>query len=108
MAESKPIETTLSLSPKQASDNSFILSELNKKKILKEGKIKSFRVIKKSIDARKRPVKVNLNLLVSDKEEIIFEYPKKEYKKLSSSSPQIIIVGAGPAGLFAGLRAKPG
>ena len=105
MAESKPIETTLSLSPKQASDNSFILLELNKKKILKEGKIKSFRVIKKSIDARKRPVKVNLNLLVSDKEEIIFEYPKKEYKKLSSSSPQIIIVGAGPAGLFAGLRA---
>ena len=105
MAASTPVETSLTLSPKQAADKSFILSELNKKKILQEGKVKSFKIIRKSIDARKRPVKVNLSLLVSDKEEINFEYPKKEYKKLTPDSPQIIIVGAGPAGLFAGLRA---
>ena len=105
MTEPNPIEVTLSLTPREASDNAFILSELNKKKVLKGLKVKSFKVIRRSIDARKKPVKINLGLLVSGDDEINFDYPIKDYKKIPDDAPQIIIVGAGPAGLFAGLRA---
>ena len=98
-------EVTLSLLPKQASDNSFIFNELKKLKILKGKEIRSFRIVKKSIDARKVPVKFNLKILVSDKEQIKVPYLEKDYKKIAEGGPSIIIVGAGPAGLFAGLRA---
>ena len=105
MIKPQTIEMTLSLTPEQASDNAFILSELNKKQILKDKEIRSFKIVRRSIDARKKTVKVNLGLLVSEDTEIPVEHSFKEYKKLPDGAPQIVIVGAGPAGLFAGLRA---
>ncbi|MCH5240138.1 MAG: NAD(P)/FAD-dependent oxidoreductase [Muribaculaceae bacterium] len=98
-------ETTLSLLPQQAVDNNYILKNLRKKKELKDIKINSFRIIRKSIDARKNPVKINLGILVSNQDKIEPEISFKEFKKLKDNSPEIIIVGAGPAGLFAGLKA---
>lgn len=63
-----------------------------------------FRKLKQSIDARKREVKINLEIEISlDKpfENQIFgkyDYQKKHFSK------SLIIVGSGPAGLFAALR----
>ena len=105
MAKELIRETTLSLLPHQAADNAYIYSLLKKDKSLKDIDIKSFRIIRKSIDARKNPVKVNLTLLVSSEDEIKAEFNSKDYKKISEGAPQIVIVGAGPAGLFAALRA---
>ncbi|MCH5241684.1 MAG: FAD-binding protein [Muribaculaceae bacterium] len=101
MGDNNLKEITLSLMPKEASDHSFILKELKKKDKL----IKSFKIIRKSIDARKKNVKVNLTLLTSHQEEITYQYPKKVYNPLNKNALQIVIVGAGPAGLFAGLKA---
>ena len=101
MVDSNIREITLSLMPSMASNPSFILKELRKK----DKNINSYKIVRKSIDARRNPVKINLGLLVSDKEEIKFEYPSKNYQPLREDAPQIVIVGAGPAGLFAGLRA---
>ena len=98
-------EVTLSLLPHQAANDDIIYKELRKLPFLKGFDIKTFRIKRKSIDARKNPVKVNLSLLVSDMEEIPVETLSKDYKKLPEDAPQVIIVGAGPAGLFAGLRA---
>ncbi|MBR5749961.1 MAG: FAD-binding protein [Prevotella sp.] len=62
------------------------------------------RILKRSIDARQRQIFVNLKVRVyineqpHDDEYIRTEYPNVEGK------PQVIVVGAGPGGLFAALR----
>lgn len=65
----------------------------------------SIQKIRRSIDARSRQIKVNLelNLFVNEqvKETISYKIPQKNV----SNSKQIIIVGFGPAGMFAALKA---
>jgi uncharacterized FAD-dependent dehydrogenase len=70
----------------------------------KPDSVKAVRVLKRSIDARQRTVFVNITLRA-----FINEIPAEpafktiEYKDVSHGK-QIIVVGAGPAGLFAALR----
>ena len=62
------------------------------------------RILKRSIDARQRQIFVNLKVRVyineqpTDDEYVHTDYPNVEGK------PQVIVVGAGPGGLFAALR----
>lgn len=66
--------------------------------------IKHIRLLKRSIDARQRQVMVNLTLRVFINEEPTeAEYEEVTYHDVSSS-PQAVVVGAGPGGLFAALR----
>ena len=61
-------------------------------------------ILKRSIDARQKKVKINLKVLVylqEDFQEKEIHLP--EYKDVSKAE-EIIIIGAGPAGLFAALR----
>lgn len=97
-------EINLTLSPKQAASPLYILRYLNKK-YGKEEPIRSYRIIRKSIDARHSPVKINLGVLASPDETVSIETPERNYEKVSPDAPQVIIVGAGPAGLFAALKA---
>ena len=66
--------------------------------------IQGVRILKRSIDARQRQVYVNLKVRVyvneqpHDDEYVRTEYPNVEGR------PQVIVVGAGPGGLFAALR----
>ena len=66
--------------------------------------IQAVRILKRSIDARQRQVFVNLNVrayineLPADDEFIHTDYPIVEGR------PAVIVVGAGPGGLFAALR----
>ncbi|MTI39243.1 NAD(P)/FAD-dependent oxidoreductase [Fulvivirga lutimaris] len=62
------------------------------------------RIIKRSIDARKSTVWVNVQADVYQNEQVpdLIQY-KKDYSNVSSSK-QVVVVGAGPAGLFAALR----
>ena len=66
--------------------------------------ITSLRILKRSIDARQRTIFVNLkvrvyvNELPTDDEYQYVDYPDV------SDCPQVIVVGAGPGGLFAALR----
>ncbi|MDE7136764.1 MAG: FAD-dependent oxidoreductase, partial [Muribaculaceae bacterium] len=68
-------------------------------------RIKSLRVIKRSIDARQRKIMVNLTLKVYIDESASSDalYAPIEYPDVANR-PHAIIVGAGPAGLFAALR----
>lgn len=62
---------------------------------------------KRSIDARQRNVMVNLDLLVTIDEPAVdpMEFADApEYQPVSAEAPQAVVVGAGPAGLFAALR----
>ena len=66
--------------------------------------IQGVRILKRSIDARQRQIYVNLKVRVyvneqpHDDEYVRTEYPNVEGR------PQVIVVGAGPGGLFAALR----
>jgi hypothetical protein len=71
---------------------------------LRINEITSVRILKKSIDARQRTIFVNLKVRV-----YVNELPKDdEYQHTDypdvSDRPQVIVVGAGPGGLFAALR----
>ena len=69
-----------------------------------ERTIYGIRILKRSIDARQRQVFVNLKVRVyineqpQDDEYVRIEYPNVEGR------PQVVVVGAGPGGLFAALR----
>ena len=96
-------EINLSLSPKQASDVQFYKPILAEKLHLDETRIKLINVKRKSIDARQRAIRINLGVEVFIDE--LPEEKKIEFRyDLVDRKPQVIIVGAGPAGLFAALR----
>ena len=66
--------------------------------------IRAVRVLKRSIDARQRTIFVNVKLRVFMNEmPSELEYQSIEYKDVSAGKP-VIVVGAGPGGLFAALR----
>ncbi len=67
--------------------------------------ITGMRIVRRSIDARQRRVMVNLSVQVGVGEPLPeLEYEKIHYAELAPDAPQAIVVGAGPAGLFAALR----
>ena len=65
--------------------------------------LRDLRVIRRSIDARQRQVMVNLTVRAWLGEEPTAAFPQVEYRDVSGC-PQVIVVGAGPGGLFAALR----
>lgn len=58
---------------------------------------------KRSIDARKQVVKINLFIRISEKE-IVDDNWNKSVLEDVSNKPEVVIVGAGPAGLFAAIK----
>ncbi len=69
------------------------------------GHIHEIRLRKHSIDARKRAIKIQLRLEVGIDGPLPPEMlPKPNYPVLSGTARRVIIVGSGPAGLFAALR----
>ena len=68
-------------------------------------RIQEVRLRKKSIDARQRTIKVQLKLDVGiDSPLPEPQSPKCEYPEVPSHAKKVIIVGSGPAGLFAALQ----
>lgn len=98
-----PRIVTLTLTPRQSADAKTYSSLAIHQAGLREDNVALVRVVKRSIDARRAPVKVNLTLEIFEDFEpqpapIHFDYPDV------SHSTEIIVVGSGPAGLFASLR----
>ena len=95
----------LTLEPEVALDDA-VLHQYIQKKHLQTSDSEGFNVrkLRQSIDARKGQVKVNLEVEVFSGEIPLPEMEfKKDYSDVSQK-PQAIIVGAGPAGMFAALR----
>lgn len=100
-------DITIKLHPKEASDNNIILNAVARKAKIKLTSVNDFRVVKRSIDARKKQITVNLTvkIAVGVDEKLKASYKPKEFKNVDDAGNCLIIVGAGPAGLFAALRA---
>lgn len=94
-------------SPEVASDMDALRLLVSKKEGLPPSDVNEIRILKRSIDARKKKIKINLTLRVAlkDDKHIKTEIKLKEYKKVKDGSQSLVIVGAGPAGLFAALKA---
>jgi len=87
--------------PHEIEDENLILSKALSKS--KAQDYSFFRIRKRSIDARKKPVKLNLQVILS-KEELPSNAYVLEEKKVADKE-RIHIIGAGPAGLYAALQA---
>jgi hypothetical protein len=90
--------------PQVAADESSLKRYLASEYGLDVRTIKGVRILKRSIDARQRTIFVNLCVRVYVNEQPADdEYVHTDYPDVSSC-PQVIVVGAGPGGLFAALR----
>lgn len=97
-------EYQLRILPEQAASEQSLKTYISREKGLDIRTINAVRVLKKSIDARQRTIYVNVKVQVFINEvPDTQEYTPTEYKNVSGK-PQVIVVGAGPGGLFAALR----
>ena len=94
----------LTLIPEQSADQSAILAHAaNALSVLPE-RITLIRILKKSIDARSLQIKINLTVEVYWDEPAPTIAPPVFNYHFVGNRPSAIIVGAGPAGLFAALK----
>ncbi|WP_309640336.1 FAD-dependent protein [Flavobacterium sp.] len=100
-----PKELLLQVSPEVAVDAALLQEHVGKLIQTNPKDIQHISILKRSIDARQKAIKINLKVL-------IFMYgetftPQKielpDYKNVSNAQ-EVIVIGAGPAGLFAALQ----
>jgi len=97
-------ELQLRVLPQVAADSSHLRKYVAEEKGIALGALKGVRVLKRSIDARQRTIYVNLKVrLYINEQPTDDEYVHTEYPNVGDR-PQVIVVGAGPGGLFAALR----
>lgn len=97
-------EYQLRVLPEIAANEQRLKQYLVHEKGLDAGTLNATRIVKRSIDARQRTVFVNLTVRA-----YVNEMPEREeYRPVTYRSvegrPRVIVVGAGPGGLFAALR----
>lgn len=97
-------EIQLRVIPDEAFDEQALKAVISRETGEKIDEIHAIRVLKRSIDARQQTIYVNLTVRAFINElPDLPEYESIEYKDVSNGK-QVIVVGAGPAGLFAALR----
>jgi hypothetical protein len=93
----------LALSPREASDPERVRAAAARAAGLRSGSAVEHRLLKRSIDARARTPKILLRVEVAD-EPLAPHPPRRPELHDVTHAPVVVIVGAGPAGLFAALR----
>ena len=100
-----PQELLLQVSPEIASNENLLKDYLSKQMKVAVQEINHFTILKRSIDARQKAIKINLKVAIYLVGEAFKEtkielphYPNVE------NAQEVIVVGAGPAGLFAALQ----
>ena len=97
-------EVDLTLTPFQAHSEEQYKTAAAKKAGIPAEDITCIRIIRKSIDSRSRSIKVNLSLKIFTDESLPDPViPSFRYQPVEGK-PEILIIGAGPAGLAAALR----
>lgn len=98
-------ELLIQVSPEVAVNEQLLKEDIGKLIQTSVKEIQHITILKRSIDARQKAIKINLKVLVFFQgEEIVrrkIELP--DYKDVSKAQ-EVLVVGAGPAGLFAALQ----
>ncbi|TCD04663.1 FAD-binding protein [Pedobacter frigidisoli] len=97
----KDIEITLL--PHEVEQAELIKTKLAESLNIPEKEIKGYEILKRSIDARSRKVIFRLQIKVFIDEEPNLEIQIVNYQNVSNAK-SVLIIGAGPAGLFAALQ----
>ncbi|MEN9326406.1 MAG: hypothetical protein RI943_827 [Bacteroidota bacterium] len=100
-----PRELLIQVSPEMANTEQMLYQHVSKLVQTSVSDLQKIVILKRSIDARQKAIKFNLKLNIYYKDEVFTEskielpnYPNVTNKQ------EIIVVGAGPAGLFAALQ----
>ena len=97
-------ELQLRLLPEEAANEQALARVVARETAASLASVKAVRVLKRSIDARQRVIYVNVKLRAFINElPTEPEYQSIDYKEVAGGKP-VIVVGAGPGGLFAALR----
>ena len=94
----------LEVEPEFSKNSDFLKKIVSKKLQLKLSDIKYIDVLKRSVDARQKKVKINLKLRIFIQQDFIKEEEEFPIYKNVENKEEVIIIGAGPAGLFAALK----
>lgn len=97
-------ELQLRVLPDQAANEQSIKLYVAREKGLDTRTIKAIRILKRSIDARQRTIYINLTIRIYINELPTDEEYLHTYYPIVDEGPEVIVVGAGPGGLFAALR----
>ena len=98
-------ELLLQVAPEIAVNDQLIKEQVAKLIRVSVADIKHISILKRSIDARQKAIKINLKVAIYFQEDEFIEEKIQlpDYKNVTNS-PEVIVVGAGPAGLFAALQ----
>lgn len=96
-------EIEITLLPHQVEQSEIIKAKLADGLKVSENRIKSFEILKRSIDARSRKVIFRLQVRAYIDEELSPQILQINYPNVADAKP-VLIIGAGPAGLFAALQ----
>lgn len=100
-----PKEILIQVSPEIAHSEKLLNNHVSKLLQINSQDIHKINITKRSIDARQKAIKINLKVTVyfinETDSSLTFLLPNYENV---SNKPEVIVVGAGPAGLFAGLK----
>ena len=94
--------------PDQALSEKQLIEVVEQKIGLQKGSINWVQILKSSIDARKKPVM--MQLVVEAGNEVNFEHRYQpqineiDFPKLTAGAPEVLVVGCGPAGLYSALE----
>ena len=96
-------DISMRLSAQTASDNKAVQKQAAKESGLPLQDVTGMRILRKSIDARRNPpvVEMQVRLFTGSSEEELYETTSFGFV---GDKKQVLVVGAGPAGLFAALR----
>lgn len=98
------LDLDLICSPEEAATEELLLAIALAKANISKSNFKGHFVLRRSIDARKNPIKINLRLrLFIDEEPCLPEMTNLDYREVGKEK-RILIIGCGPAGMFAALR----
>ncbi len=98
-------EINIQVPPYVAADENLLQEWMAKELNISPKEIQKISIQKRSIDARQKNIKINLKLLVYLKgEKIATEEIRLPDYDFVVDKPPVIIIGAGPAGLFAALQ----
>ncbi|MDE6648685.1 MAG: FAD-binding protein [Muribaculaceae bacterium] len=96
-------DISLRVSPEVAARNELLFGKITG---TAGCKVNDWKIVKRSVDARKRDIIINLTVRVAcgDDMEVPSGYSPVNFTDVAESVQTVVIVGAGPAGLFAALE----
>lgn len=100
-------DISMRVGKKVAATDDLLDKEIRNHKEVRGQKVNAWRIVRRSYDARQREIKVNLTVRVAtgSDTEVKPDYTPVCFDNVAEAPQSIVIVGAGPAGLFAALKA---